>query len=179
MAEETLAVAKVGRSHGLKGEFRVWMLSEGADTLEHTRRLVLEADDGRRQEFAIRAVRSAGRGVIVRVEGIRFRDEAEAWKHAVVHVFAADLPELPDDEWYEFELRGLPVVLVATGEVVGEVESIFDNGGHDVLVVVDGDTEFQVPFVDGMAEVEDERVLIDPPEGLIEVTRSARTEARK
>lgn len=175
MADELLAVAKVGRSHGLKGEFRVWMLTEGADTLEHTQRVVLEGSDKRRREYAVRSVRPSSRGVIVGLDGIGSRDEAEVWKHGLVHVYPTDLPDLPEGEWYEFELCGLPVFDRA-GCVLGKVVGLIDNGGHDVLVVEDDDSEFQVPFVDGMVEVDDDKVLIDPPEGLIEATRSARSQ---
>lgn len=175
MSDELLAVAKVGRSHGLKGEFRVWMLTEGADTLEHVSRIVMLAGDGRREEFRVGSLRAAPRGLLLRVEGIRFRDQADAWKHAIVHIYAADLPDLPEDEWYEFELLDRPVVDVH-GVVMGVVDALMDNGGHDVLVVGHEDgSEFQIPFVDGMVEVEEARVVVDPPEGLIDATRGVRT----
>jgi 16S rRNA processing protein RimM len=168
-----LAVAKVGRSHGLRGEFRLWPLTEGSDALSYAESLTFVAADGRRSCFRVLSVRGGGKGLIVSVEGIATREQAEEWKHAVAHMDRAQLPSLPDDEWYEFELAGLPVVDVS-GHRLGEVAGLVGHGGQDVLVVMEdgGDSEFQIPFVDGMVEVEEGRVRIDPPEGLLEATRA-------
>ncbi len=129
---------------------------------------------GRHHPGAMRdAALEGGKGLVVSVEGIQTREQAEDCKHAVAHMERAQLPRLPDDEWYEFELAGLPVVDVA-GHRLGEVAGLVGHGGQDVLVVIEecGDSAFQIPFVDGMVEVEQGRVRIDPPEGLVEATRA-------
>ncbi|MDB5988430.1 MAG: rimM [Nevskia sp.] len=94
-----------------------------------------------------------GHGLVARITGadgapIEDRDLAAALLDAEISVEQSQLPKAPAGTWYWSELIGLAVQTVA-GEPLGRVTSVFENGAQDVLVIVDGDTERMIPFVQG------------------------------
>jgi 16S rRNA processing protein RimM len=64
-------------------------------------------------------------------------------------------------------------VVTVGGEAVGTVESILRTGGQDLLSVRKPDgREALIPFVDEICvevDVEAKRVVVDPPEGLLDL----------
>jgi len=68
---------------------------------------------------------------------------------------------------------GLPVVTVG-GEAVGEITGLYETGGVDVLVVTGPGGERLVPLAPYVT-VERDRVVVDPPDGLLEPTKEEGT----
>jgi 16S rRNA processing protein RimM len=88
-------------------------------------------------------------------------------------VDAADLaPSDDDDGWYEEELRGL-TVLTRDGTRLGEVTRLELGAAQDLLVVaLDRGGDAYLPFVEAIVpevDVAGGRVVVDPPEGLLEL----------
>lgn len=81
-------------------------------------------------------------------------------------------PDEPGDAWYEDELTGLSVVR-RDGTRVGEVSGLDLGPSQDLLVVtLDGGGTAYLPFVGAIVpevDIEGGRVVIDPPEGLLEL----------
>ena len=80
--------------------------------------------------------------------------------------------ESGDDGWYEDELRGLSVV-TTDGARVGEVSALQIGAAQDLLVVVlDAGGTAYLPFVAAIVpevDVAGGRVVVDPPDGLLEL----------
>ncbi len=104
-----------------------------------------------------------GKGIVAHLSGVDTRTEAEALKHAQIWVSTAELPELPADEYYWYQLIGLDVV-TGTGQSLGKIERLMETGAHDVLVIKGeaGATEILVPYVRGevVKEVDPDRKLM-------------------
>jgi 16S rRNA processing protein RimM len=105
----------------------------------------------------------------VRVEGVGDRTAAERWVGAEVLVERSELGEAGEGSHYWADLEGLPVV-TAAGEAVGKVTGLYETGGVDVLVVAGEKGERLIPLapyveVDAAAG----RIVIDPPEGLLDL----------
>ena len=62
------------------------------------------------------------------------RDLARTYCGAEVRVSTAELPPLPDGEYYWFQLEGLDVFTV-DDECLGKVHHLMETGSNDVLVV--------------------------------------------
>lgn len=182
--DRLLAVARVGKPHGVHGALRVWMDDAGSDTLDGVETVFLrraEADTPR--AYPVRSCRDTGRHLIVELEGVRGRNAAEALKGAEVLVPADILPELDDDdEFYFYQLQGLPVVTVA-GDPVGRVHALMEAGSSDLLVIRDDatSTDTLIPLVEAMVEIDLDAgvVTVDPPEGLLEAARSSFGRAKR
>lgn len=112
-----------------------------------------------------------GRGVVVvKFSGVDDRNAAEGLRGETVSVAEADMPRLPDGEYYFYELRGMSVV--DENGTRGTVTALDNNNAQDLLVVTDvAGREHLVPFVkDLVIEVQKDRrvVKIRSIEGLFE-----------
>lgn len=126
--------ARLGRAHGLRGELRLIAFNPDSELLGKLEHVVLERGAERRPARVL-ALRGTDQGLIIRLEGIDDRDEAQRWTHAQVLVSADRFrPIDEDDTWYVYELEGLTAI-DADGEPVGTVVTVENYGASDVLVV--------------------------------------------
>ncbi|MEL6182218.1 MAG: ribosome maturation factor RimM, partial [Myxococcota bacterium] len=108
---ELLHVGKVGRPHGIRGELRVWPLEEGSETLLGQEVIFVGPDPSKAEAYTVRRARSGGGHVVLALDGVRYRDQADALKGWSVFIKSTDLVTLDDpDEFYAYELQGLHVV---------------------------------------------------------------------
>ena len=124
-----LRVAEFGAAHGLKGEVRVKVMVEEPDLLLGR---PLTTEDGR--TFTLRSLRPAKTVMIARVDGVRFRDQAEALNRLPLYLDRADLPEADEGEFYAADLIGCDAV-DERGERVGRIRSVPDFGAGDLLEI--------------------------------------------
>ena len=115
-----------------------------------------------------------GRPVLT-LEGIGSMNDAEAIRDAELRVPERELQPLPEGAFYHFQLVGCEVV-TRDGRAVGTVGAVEGEAGNHRLSVEGADGEVLVPLVAPICvsiDVDARRVVIDPPEGLIEVNRKA------
>ena len=108
-----------------------------------------------------------------RFEEIRALSDAETLRGAQLRVPATSLRPLPDGAWYEHDLVGCTVRTLG-GDEVGAVTSIEGPAGARRLIVTVEGSEIDVPLADEICVAVDpaaREILIDPPEGLLEVNR--------
>ncbi len=86
-----------------------------------------------------------GKGLIVRLQGVDDRDQAELLRGAEIAVQRAQLEPLEEGEYYWADLIGLRVV-TTQGVDLGRVERLMETGANDVLVVR-GDRERLIPYL--------------------------------
>lgn len=123
--------------------------------------LFATADDGRVRPLVVTTARPHQGRWLLRFEGIADRTAAEALRGTVLSADA--LPSDPDELWVH-ELIGAEVH-DTTGARIGVVVAVQANPAHDLLVL-DGGTLVPVTFV---VEHERERVVVDLPDGLLEL----------
>ncbi len=171
-----VAVGTVVKAHGIRGELKVALYSGSADAFRSYRELLLapaEGGDGARS-FAVRRARPQDGAVLLELEGIETRNQAEAlvgWKVLVERGLFAELAE---HEYYWHDLVGFTVRTV-DGTEIGTVQGLLATPGHDLLVVADGTTEYLVPMRREIVVHEDRatgELVIDPPEGLLDLNRA-------
>jgi 16S rRNA processing protein RimM len=118
------------------------------------------ADD---RELVVAGSRKHGERWLVRFEGVADRDRAEALRGALL---TGDPLPTGDDELWVHELIGASVRDVAGAEL-GRVVAVEANPASDLLVL-EGEVLVPVRFV---VEQRDGVVVVDPPEGLLDVNR--------
>jgi len=158
-----VGIGRVVRAVGLHGHLGVGGTAGGLAGLG---RLVLRRPGAEDEERRILEARPQGRIWAVLVDGIGDRTAAEGWVGAQVLAERADLGEAGGGRHYWGDLEGLPVVMV-DGTGLGHVTGIYVTGGVDVLVVTGSGGEKLVPLAPYVV-VERDRVVVDPPEGLLE-----------
>ncbi len=170
---ELLLVGRVAKAHGIAGELTVDIHTDVPDErfvpgAVFTARL---RDRSTRAVTVTTARPHSGR-LLVRFDEVPDRTAAEAMRGAQLLVDAAELPPSDDpDAFYDHELEGLHAVLT-DGTAVGTVVEIARAPAGELLVLEKEDgTEALVPFVRAIVpevDVKGRRVVIDPPEGLLD-----------
>lgn len=154
-------------AHGIRGTLKVGTLEPQPEVFEAVGEVMI----GPHRHRVLKA-REGRRAVLLDVEGIRTREEAEALRGQEVTAEAARFPPLPPGEYYHFQLLGLTVELAETGEVLGELTDILVTPAHDVYVVRQGSREILLPALEEVVlEVDPAggRMKVKPPPGLLDI----------
>lgn len=174
-----VTVGRIGRAHGVRGAVVVGVRTDEPE-LRFAKGSKLDTDPPAVGPLTVSATRWQSGELLVRFTGIRDRNAAEALRGTWLTVDSADLPPSDDpDEFHDGDLIGLTVRTVpdASGAVraVGEVTDVLHHG-QDLLVISPASgADLLVPFVkEIVAEVNlaDGTLVIDPPEGLLELGES-------
>ena len=157
MTESRVALAAVAGAYGLKGEVRLKLFAESADSLAAQDRVFVGG-----QVLHLLSVRASGKGAVARFEGIADRSAAEALRGRLVEVERSALPRLEEGEYYHADLIGLECV-DGDGRRIGMVAAVENFGAGDLLdVELDGGRRSLIPFKPGIADLEGEKIVLDP-----------------
>jgi 16S rRNA processing protein RimM len=168
--EKYVLIGKVAKAHGIRGELKIFAFSGDGESITRHKKLTLVSKEGTiLPAFSVTKARIAKKEVLVKLKGISDRNHAEELSAYGVLALKDDLPVLADNAFYLHELEGLTVKTV-DDEIVGQVDSFFDNGPQDILVVKNGKNEILIPIIPGMIVKRDkEHLTIAPPPGLLEI----------
>jgi 16S rRNA processing protein RimM len=138
---ERIVLGEVTGAHGLAGDVRVKIAGDGPDNLLAAGTIWLGRRPGdpeaRRHKVVDGGLARSGE-VRLRFEGVDHRDQVGPLVGLLVTTPPTVLPELPEGEFYWYELIGCRVDS-ENGDSVGTVREIWQTGAHDVLMVEDED----------------------------------------
>lgn len=173
---EFLTLGRVLKPHGVRGELKCACYSEDLEDFLDLERLWLARGDSAPVAFSVRKARlqaSMEGVVLLQLEGLADRNQAEAWREADILVAPGDLPDPEDDEIYIEDLLGAAVFL-EDGTHLGTFDHLFEPAAdYDVWsirrpsggeILFPAREEFLMEV-----DVEAMRIVIDPPPGLIEL----------
>jgi 16S rRNA processing protein RimM len=160
-------IGKVVRAIGLDGRVGV-AGSDGA--LGELGKVALQRGEGAPLERTVLDARPQGRVWAMLLDGVADRNAAEALVGSEVLAERDDLGEAGDGLHFWADLEGLAVVTV-DGQAVGRVTGLLETGAADVLVVTaEGGREVLVPLAPYVkVEREAGRIVVDPPDGLLDL----------
>jgi 16S rRNA processing protein RimM len=154
---QCIALAAVAGAHGVKGELRLKLFTDSIDNL--ARHDTVYVGGSKRK---LESVRAGSSGAIARMAGVSDRSAAEALRGSLVEVDRSALPPLEEGEYYHADLIGLPCFDFA-GSEVGRVVGVENYGACDLLEVERRDGKRSlISFAPGVADLEDDRILLDP-----------------
>lgn len=142
------------------------------DALLRLSRVYLRRKEAKAKPWPVVSCRMHAARVLVAVEGIHGRDQAERWRDAAVLARARDVAAADPQRWASLAWLGAAVEL-SQGGVLGELRSVAFVAGQELWTVVGADGIYILPGAVRVHAVTD-RVVIDPPEGLLEVCRQDR-----
>jgi 16S rRNA processing protein RimM len=169
-----LAVARLKKPHGLKGDAVIWALTDDPHEVLVAGRALTPIDAAGQplgEALVIERSRPYHRQWLVKFERIDDRSTLEGWQQRLFGVKRSELRPPDNHELYVHEVPGTDVVVA--GEVVGRATGLVDLPGGGRLLEVDvAGRSVLVPFrrpivtdVDRAAR----RITIDPPAGLLDV----------
>ena len=173
MAAPLVAVGEVLRPHGLSGEVRVRVLTDRPkERFGGLRDCVLwDPKVDRREACHISACRLDGETVLVKMEGVDSPEHARQLAGRMLAVDRAEALPAPEGRFYPWQMEGARVE-TRDGRVAGTFVGIQSGGAQELWVIADGDRERLIPAVAEIVvevSVAERRIVIDPPEGLLEL----------
>lgn len=145
-ADSPLVMGRIARPYGVKGWLHVITYTAHPENLLEYLPWYLHRQ-GRWQAAELASGRCHGKGLVVQFAQCMDRDAAEALKGIEIGVYRDQLPASGNDEYYWSDLVGLQVI-TKQHRVLGVVDHLIETGANDVLVVK-GEQEFLVPFIQG------------------------------
>jgi 16S rRNA processing protein RimM len=162
--EEVLAVGRITRAHGVRGEVAVQSLTEVEHRFDPGS--ILRLEDGRR--LTVRACRRHGHRLLVKFDELPDRTAVEALRGQVLLVGASDAPPLDqDDRFWVHEVVGLEAV-TEEGRSLGWIREVQANPANDLWLT---DTGFVIPALRDVVihvDLAGKRATIRPIPGLLE-----------
>lgn len=165
---DLVAVGRVVKPQGRKGEVAVEPLTDRPGRFESLRRAFLPAPGGGAREIVVESAWPHKGRVVLKLEGVDSIDDAERLRDQEIRIGEEELERLPDGSYYHHQLKGLDVVDEA-GKSLGRADDILETGGEAPVLVVKGPLgrETLVPlaghFVKSV-DLEGGRIVIAPPE---------------
>ena len=167
--QELVAIAKIAKPRGLKGELVADLLTDFPERFNDLADVTAVLVSGERRELKIESAWFQNGRVVLKFAGVDSVEAAEQLRGSEICVTESETVELDADEFYDWQLNGCEVATVS-GEVIGKVRDVMRTGGTENLVV-QGEKEYLVPFASSICvevDVEQKRIVVDPPEGLLE-----------
>lgn len=172
-------IARTGRTRGLRGELyaKSWnppeqLLGYGSASFRRSDGSLI--DDGR--EFRLLEARPYKDGLVLRIEGVESIEAAERFEHCDLVIRPERRPALGEGEYYLADLVGCAVIDRKSGRPIGTVAGWQEFGGPELLEVIpDGrgpEAVIWIPLVRTICVEIDpagRRIVIDPPEGLLDL----------
>lgn len=170
--DDLIIVARAVRTRGLKGELVADVLTDFPTRFESVKHLFGVAPGGERKQLELENYWFQNDRMVLKFSGY---DSVDSAKSLVGYEFGlpeAERVELPEDEYYDWELEGC-LVADKSGAVIGTVREILRTGGVELLVIENEQRhEYLIPMVAPIVteiDVTRKKILVDPPEGLLEL----------
>ena len=157
MTDKPVTLAVIIGAHGVTGEVRLKLFGEGVETLKS-----YKGFDAAGAKLTLKSVRPGPNGAVARFAEIGDRSAAEALRGTELTVPRSALPPLGEGEYYHADLIGLNVA-DAAGISLGTVVAVENYGAGDLLEIErDGGKRSLIPFSPGIADLDDNRIVVDP-----------------
>jgi 16S rRNA processing protein RimM len=174
--DDLIVVGRVARTHGNRGQVIVNPETDFPD--ERFRPgvvlLVLPGGGGTPVARRITAARFHQGRPVIALEGIDSMSDAEALAGAELLLASSELGELPAGTFRHYELIGCEVRDTSQA-LLGRVTAVEGPMERSRLIVEGARGEIQVPLIEGICVSIDPaagRIVVDPPEGLIELNET-------
>ena len=160
-----LAIGRVGRPFGLRGELKMQLLTDYGEQLYrlHTVYLGPEA-----QPWKVEGIRLQKAAALLKLTGCDNRTDAEALRGALVQIPREDAVPLEEDEYYEHQIVGMTVV-EEDGTLLGKVVEILSTGANDVYIVGGPDGNLLLPAIESVIleiDLDADRMVVHVMAGL-------------
>jgi 16S rRNA processing protein RimM len=150
--DEKIVVGKLGATYGIRGWLKVFSYTDNSESIFDYSPWFIN-QKGTWIECKVESWKRHNQGLVVKLDGIDVREDAQLYTNFDIAINSASLPELSEDEFYWRELFGMHV-FTTEGYDLGEVVDLLETGSNDVLVVkanvkdAFGQKERLIPFLE-------------------------------
>ena len=167
--DDLVAVARVVRPRGLKGEVMAEMLTDFPERFDGLEKVTAILPDASRLELKIEDHWFQNERLVLKFADHDSIESAELLRNAEICITESEAVDLDEDEFFDWQLEGCRVETV-DGETIGSVREVQRTGGTENLLV-DGESKtYLIPFAESICvevDVINKLITIDPPDGLL------------
>jgi 16S rRNA processing protein RimM len=165
-------LGRVVGAHGIRGSLKVYPYAASLSLFEAGEEIRVALPDGSTRMMTVQWKQSHGRGLLMSLDTVTDRSQAERLVGAELFVDKSRLPVLEEDTYYWFDLVGLRVY-DTNGALLGRLDGVIPTPGNDIYVVngrYNGqDREILIPAIGEVVlkiDLDSRTMIVDPPEGL-------------
>ncbi len=163
--EDHILVGRITAPWGLRGDLKIEVFSDVSARFQPGSVLFLKD-----KPTKIQKSHRIKNGMVIKLETVNNRDEAEVLRDELLTVLQEDVESLSEGSYYYFQILDMNVQTVE-GEPLGTIKEIIETGSNDVYVVNAPDRkDILVPALDGVVvsvDVEGNTMTVSLPEGLV------------
>lgn len=166
MKKEYLECGKVCSAHGVRGALKIEHWCDSPRVLANQKRVFFAEADGSYKEIAVASASVSGNFVLMSLDKITTREDAQAEKNRVIYLHRSDIP-LKRGAVLIADMIGLPVINVDTGHVYGTLSEVNDGVQYKLYTVKTESGDVILPGINEFVkEIDTERgVFIRPIPG--------------
>ena len=166
-----VAVAKVFSTHGIKGDLKLFPLTDFAK-IRFKKGNVFElynVETNKSLKVTCFSLKTSSKFLVVHFDEITTPEEGIKYQNYIVRINSKDVHKLPKDSFYYKDLIGMKVYL-DNDELYGEVIDISSNGRQDLLrVKLLNNKETLIVFVNALikdVDIQNKKITLNDIEGL-------------
>ncbi|MGI8734591.1 MAG: ribosome maturation factor RimM [Pyrinomonadaceae bacterium] len=171
--ESLVIIARAVKTRGLKGALVAEVLTDFPERFSGISSLIAVSPGGERQVVELESYWFHQDRVVLKLNGYDTIETARGFVDYQFAVPESEQVELAEGYFYDWQLEGCLVETVGGGRV-GQVSEVLRFGGGIEMLAVEG-VEHQkclIPMVESIVveiDVANQRIRIDPPEGLLDL----------
>ena len=141
-----ILVGKISNPHGIKGWVKVISFTDPIENILSYKKWTI-SDNQTEKTYCLEDSRIQGNKIVIKLEGVNNRDDADLLKNLQIEINRSDLPKLEENSYYWEDLVDFNVIDIK-GMHVGKVDSLFRTGSNDVLVIINETKQrLLIPFI--------------------------------
>lgn len=160
--DELVNIGRISTAVGLRGEVRAMLYSRDSKNLKEGKHLLLKRAK-EKIETVCEKSRYQGSQLIVKLEGVDDRTQAEFLKSMEIFISEAELDELPEGEHYVRDIVGYSVFDIKTHSEIGKLKDVIQNTAQSILEIeTDAGKQVLIPAVDEfLKKIDDEKEVVE------------------
>ncbi len=168
--EDLVAVAKLVKTRGLRGELIADILTDFPERFDDLQKVFVVKPSGEISDLEIEKFWFQKDRIVIKFVGFDSIEAAENLRDCEICVAEDETVELEADEFYDWQLQDCAVETI-DGEKLGTVKEVLRTGGTEIIVVKGAEKEYLIPFAETICtevDVENKLIKVDAPDGLLE-----------
>lgn len=154
-------IAQILRPHGIRGEVKVFPLTDELSRFKKLREAYLERG-GQYEAVIVDGSKNAAGAVVLHIEGVNTPEEAEKLRGLYICVDRDHAVKLPEGVYFVADMIGC-LVTSTEGQELGRLTDVLETNANDVYVI-EGKRRLMVPALKKLlntVDIGNKRIVLD------------------
>jgi len=170
---EFVDLGKIVSTHGVRGEVKVLPFTNDFERFKKLKKVYIRTSLSDYREVDVLGCKILKTTVALNLAGVISCNDAEKLRNMIISIDKKDVPKLPTDSYYVFDLIGCEIFSSSDGEMIGTIKDVIQTGANDVYLVKDTDgDDIMIPAVKefiNSIDIENKKISVTLPTGLLDI----------